>query len=205
MNGPIYDELQTDALTELVNIAVSGSAVRLRGMIGQEVTLSVPAVATLPPSEAAKVMAELGLSDVVAVRQSFEGGLEGETLLIIPQPGPDDLLGLVLEDVTEQERSALEEDALKEIGNVLLTGFLSSIGNMLREDFEVAIPTLSHGSARELFEASDREVVLLIYINFGVRKRTVRGYFAMVLGLSSLNALKQMLNRFLVQAGLGAA
>ena len=38
------DELELDALSELVNIGVSRAAASLRTMIGQEILLSVPSV-----------------------------------------------------------------------------------------------------------------------------------------------------------------
>ncbi|CAN5488805.1 hypothetical protein BH10PSE3_BH10PSE3_04260 [soil metagenome] len=40
-------ELERDALTELVNIAVSGAASRLRAMVGSQVGLSVPIIEVL--------------------------------------------------------------------------------------------------------------------------------------------------------------
>ena len=57
MNLPpavVLDELELDALTELVNIGVSRAAASLRDMVGREILLSVPSVAIVTRSEAAR-------------------------------------------------------------------------------------------------------------------------------------------------------
>ena len=42
MRDTILDELELDALTELVNIGVNRAAASLRDMVGEQVVLSVP-------------------------------------------------------------------------------------------------------------------------------------------------------------------
>lgn len=193
------NDFQRDALAELINVAVSTAAVRLRAMVGSEVTLTVPAVSFVDPEEAASTMVSLGMDTVVAVRQGFSGALTGETLLVVPQRNSEELLRLVLGEFGDEEAVELYEDALKEIGNVLLAGFLSTIGKLIRRDFDIDLPTLTEGNPRDLLGAETERVVLFIYVNFGVRERRVTGYFAMVLGLESIAALQQIVDDVILQ------
>lgn len=196
-----FDERQHDALTELVNLAVNGAAARLRTMVGSEVALTVPAVALVTPTQAGDAVVELGLGELIAIRQRFDGSLAGETLLVFPTESSRKVLSLVLDGLPEVEADGLAEDALQEVGNVLLTGFLSTISNMLRRDFTVEVPRLTRSSPRELFGDEAQELVLLIYVNFTLRGAATGGYFAMILGVPSLSALRGILDAFIVQVG----
>lgn len=50
------NELELDALTELVNLGVSQAALNLREMIGKQVILSVPSVALIDRQDAIKIL-----------------------------------------------------------------------------------------------------------------------------------------------------
>lgn len=194
----MLSDIENDALTELVNIAVSGAAVRLRAMVGAEVKLTVPAVSVIDGANAVNAMEALGLSSSMAVRQSFSGLLHGETLLVFPEGSYKDLVLAVLgPDMPEDEVDSLTDDALGEIGNVLLLGFLSTIGTMLEVQFQVTIPTVSLSEPRDIFTGDKDQVALFIYVNFMISGREVRGYFGLVLGVETFAILKQVLAAFL--------
>jgi len=61
-SSPILNEIELDALTELVNIGVSRAATSLRDMIGEQVHLSVPNVSLVGRSEAFLTSAKLTIS-----------------------------------------------------------------------------------------------------------------------------------------------
>lgn len=104
--APDLDELQLDALTELVNIGVGRAAASLRTMVGEQVLLSVPSVAVITRERAAQIIGESETSKLVAVHQAFEGDLSGRALLIFPETNSLELVravtggGLPLEDIS---------------------------------------------------------------------------------------------------------
>lgn len=190
----MLSDIENDALTELVNIAVSGAAVRLRAMVGTEVKLTVPAVSVVDGANAANAMEALGLSSIMAVRQGFSGLLHGETLLVFPEGSYRDLVHAVLGvDMDEAEVDALTDDALGEIGNVLLLGFLSTIGTLLEIQFQVALPTVALSKPEAIFSGDNDQVALFIYVNFIISGRKVRGYFGLILGVETFAVLRQVL------------
>ncbi|WP_165187772.1 chemotaxis protein CheX [Caulobacter soli] len=196
----MLSDIENDALTELVNIAVSGAAVRLRAMVGAEVKLTVPAVSIVDGVNAVRTMEALGLTSVMAVRQSFSGRLFGETMLVFPEENYGDLIRAVLgADMPEADVEALTTDALGEIGNVLLLGFLSTIGAMLDVQFQVSIPTVAIARPEEIFAGDANQVALFIYVNFSISGREVRGYFGLVLGLATFAILQRILAAFIVK------
>jgi chemotaxis protein CheC len=195
------DELELDALTEVVNIGVSRAAASLRDMVGEQVFLSVPSVAITSPSRAAELIGERETSALVAVRQGFQGEFSGSALLIFPEKNSLELVRAVagthlsLEDILE-----LEQEALTEIGNVILNGCMATIANLLQRRLTISLPEIVTGSAEELFQKSPsllRDVVLFIHIDFNVKGRELSGYVAMVMDLPSLESLKTLVGEFI--------
>ena len=199
---PLLNELERDALTELVNIGVSRAAASLRKMVGGEVLLSVPSLEIIGHRKAAALIQEREGDEVVAVRQEFGGAFQGRALLIFPRANGMELVRAVLgESMSADEAAEMETEALAETGNVILNSCLATMANMLERSLTMSLPeVLRHGGANLLQagEAAGEEgLVLFLYINFSVQSRSIRGYIAMVMDLSSLETLKRLVGEFI--------
>lgn len=201
--GPvILNELELDALTELVNLGVSNAALSLREMVQEEVILSVPKVSVVTRDEAIANLQERETKRLVAVHQDFDGGIRGRALLIFPEAQSMELVRAVVGgDLSLEDIMELEQEALAETGNVLLNGCLSTIANSLERTLRISLPEVVHGEGAEFFHSSPRrhvgDSVLFIYINFAVRLRNIQGYIAMLLDFPSLVTLKDLLIAFI--------
>jgi chemotaxis protein CheC len=196
------DELEHDALTELVNIAVSRSAAALRAMIGEPVTLSVPSVEVVSRSAATMLIRERETDELIAVRQDFSGAFSGKALLIFPLATSLALVHAVARDeLSSDEAEALEIEALAETGNVVLNSCLATMANMLQRPLTVSLPQVIRGDGQQFFELNDEGgktgVVLFLYINFTISGRDIRGYIAMLMDLPSLDTLKMLIDEFI--------
>jgi chemotaxis protein CheC len=198
----ILDELELDALTEMVNLGVNRSAASLREMVGEQVHLSVPKVSLVSRKEAISILGEGTVSSLVGVHQVFEGDIVGRALLIFPDAKSLELVRAVAgPELTLEEIIELEHEALAEIGNVILNGCLATMANMLQRSLRMSLPEILRGDASRFFtlapppEAGD--VVMLLYIDFALRSRDVRGYMAMLMDMPSLVALKVLLRDFI--------
>jgi chemotaxis protein CheC len=200
----ILNELELDALTELVNIGVSRSAHSLREMVGEQVHLSVPNVQLISRDAAVAILAESADKRLVAVHQIFEGDIAGRALLIFPETKSLELVRAVtggdlpLEDIIE-----LEQEALAETGNVILNGCLATMANMLQRSLKMSLPEILRGEGPEFFDLDpppqSGDVVMFLYIDFAVRQRDIRGYIALLLDMPSLAALKELLGEFIAR------
>src|SRR4051794_10847543 len=175
------DELEHDALTELVNIGVSRAAVNLRKMIGEQVLLSVPSVEIISRKAAAALVRERETDQLVAVRQGFEGAFSGQALLIFPESNSLELVRAVTGDeLSPDELQEMEQEALSETGNIVLNGCLATMANMLQKPLTMSLPQVLRGDGQLLFDppgqTSEQGVVLFLYINFAVSGRDIRGY-----------------------------
>lgn len=200
---PLLDELERDALTELVNIGVSRSAASLRKMVGAQVLLSVPAVEVVSRHGAATLLGERESETLVAVRQGFEGAFSGQAMLIFPQANSLDIVRAVSGgDLSPEDLAELEEEALAETGNVILNGCLAAIANMLQRPLSLSLPVVLRGDGAALFQVEgegDEGLVLFLYIDFSVRARDIHGYIAMLMDMPSLSALRGLIRDFIAQ------
>ena len=202
--GALLDALEVDALTELVNIGVSRAAASLRQMVGRQVLLSIPSIEVTTQEIAISLMAEREVGALVAVRQDFTGAFGGRALLIFPEVNSMALVRAVAgEGVAEIELEELEEEALKETGNVVLTNCLATMANMLQRPLEMSLPTILREESSTLFrqaaDASVTGVVLFLYINFAISERNIRGYLAVLMDMPSLEALKSVIADFIAR------
>ncbi|HYF56195.1 MAG TPA: chemotaxis protein CheX [Salinarimonas sp.] len=207
---PLLNELELDALTELVNLGVSRAALSLREMVGEQVLLSVPNVSLVSRDAATVILREREASRLVAVHQSFQGDITGRALLIFPETKSLELVRAVtggelpLEDIIE-----LEPEALAETGNIILNGCLATIANMLQRSLKVSLPEILRGDSHDVFSLSPPsqlgDIVMFIYIDFAVRDRDVNGYIAMLMDMPSLAVLKGLLGDFIYRTTGGSA
>jgi chemotaxis protein CheC len=192
------DELELDALTELVNLGVSRAAVSLRELVGEEVVLTVPALSTVSPHQAAEMIGGVRAGEMVAVEQLFNGDVSGRALLIFLESNSLELVRAVTRDaLPTDEIVELAPEALCETGNIVLQACLGTIANMLQRSLAIALPTIVRGRAQDLFPRDARGTVLFIYINFSLRGRRIRGYIALLLDLPSMNALKELIGDYI--------
>ena len=198
------DELERDALTELVNIGVSRAAASLRKMVGKQVLLSVPSVEVVTKVAAAALIGQRESDDLVAIRQEFGGAFSGKALLIFPEDNSLELVrAIVGDEVDDAEVASLKDEALAETGNVILNGCLGTIANMLNQSLQMSLPKVMYGDGKVLFDVGREPetdgLVLFLYINFSVRDRNIRGYIAMIMDLPSLGMLKRLLGDFITR------
>lgn len=198
------DDLERDALTELVNIGVSRAAASLRKMVGKQVLLSVPSVEVVTQSAAAALIAQRESDELVAIKQEFAGAFSGKALLIFPEENSLELVrAIVGDEVVAADVISLKEEALSETGNVILNGCLGTIANMLNQSLQMSLPRVLYGDGKVLFDVNAGVVteglVLFLYINFSVKDRNIRGYIAMIMDLPSLSILKDLLGDFIAR------
>jgi chemotaxis protein CheC len=199
---PPLDELELDALTELVNLGISQAATSLAELVREEVTLSVPKVALVGREEAIRTLGEREAKHLVAVHQIFEGDIVGRALLIFPEAKSLELVRAVIGgELSIEEIIELEQEALAETGNIILNGCLATMANELQRSLKISLPEVLHGDNERFFNLAPPPplgtTVLLIYINFAVRHRNIDGYIAMLLDMPSIAILKDLLREYI--------
>jgi len=195
----LLSPLERDALTELVNIGMGGAASGLRQLVNRPVLLAVPALEVVNRTIAIRFISERGGEHLIAVKEEFSGAFSGEALLIFPEPKSLALARAVLGD---DEGSAAETDldeALIEIGNIILGRCVGTIANQLDLPVTLSLPHIARGTGHSFFiaELNNDDLVLILHIDFKVVELNTRGYIALLMPLPSLGRLKEALAKFI--------
>jgi len=201
----VLNELQLDALTEMVNIGVNRAAAGLREMVGEQVHLSVPNVALVSRDQAISTLAATEASSLVGIHQVFDGDVTGRALLIFPDTKSLELVRAVAgSEMSLEEIIELEHEALAEIGNIILNGCMATLANMLQRNLKMSLPEILRGKPEIFFNLEPPpeagEIVMFLYINFAIRQRDIRGYIAMLMDMPSMAALRVLLDEYIERA-----
>ncbi|MBP2300088.1 chemotaxis protein [Azospirillum picis] len=196
------DPDDADAIAELFNIGMGESAAALSSMLGEEVHLSVPSFAM---STRALITDEVGGdldgdAPVCAVRGAFTGPFTGEAMLIFPERSTLALVGrLIPVDPAAESPGEVEQDALTEIGNIILNGCLASLSNLIGGELSGAVPGYGAGAPAAVI-GSATDPVLFVRIDMALAGGDARGHALFLLDIASLDAFREAIRR--VVAGL---
>jgi chemotaxis protein CheC len=141
------NNVQLDALKEISNIGMGHAATALSQMIGQTIRLRVPHVTV---TEISQVPDHLGGAEqmIVGITLQILGDARGSIMLLFPQESAqrllDSLLGQQSKDLIMNEMNV---SALKEVGNILASAYLSALGNLLNKTLIPSVPLLAHDMA----------------------------------------------------------
>lgn len=141
------DNIQLDVLKEISNIGMGHAATALSQMIGQTVMLRVPRVTI---TEISQVPDHLGGAEklMVGITLQILGDARGSIMLLFPQESAHRLLCCLLD---HQEKglvlNEISVSALKEVGNILASAYLSALGNLLHISLIPSVPLLAYDMA----------------------------------------------------------
>ncbi|MBY0463387.1 MAG: chemotaxis protein CheC, partial [Burkholderiales bacterium] len=115
------DDLALDALTELFNLGVGQAASAFSQIAGDTVQLTVPRVRVMTHAELSQYLGEGGKVAVSAVRQRYSGAINSEAVLMFPAERGLQLVQMMVGgELPLDQLAEMEQEALSEIGNILL-------------------------------------------------------------------------------------
>lgn len=200
-------ELQLDVLGELCNMGLGAAASSLSGMVGAEVELSIPHVEIVSIAE---VASKLGIDEertLKGVCQHFGGTLGGDALLLFPDQDSLNLVRLMLahSGIAESESlNELEEEALLEVGNVILNAILSVLADAFEIELNMGLPSRLEGTGIGVLKkagAGDAGPidgqVLVVGIDFSVQGNPVTGYVSLVFEVGAADELTRQVDHYI--------
>ncbi|EIJ44151.1 chemotaxis protein CheC, inhibitor of MCP methylation [Beggiatoa alba B18LD] len=200
-------ELEIDVITELLNIGMGQAAAALSTMVNAEVKLSIPNIEFVSRQSAACSINKTPDKPITAIRQRFHGSFWGEAILLFPEDKSLELTRAIIKtELSTAELRELEQDAMIEVGNIILNSCLASFADILGHELINELPTFTVGSAIEVLSNTipiEQDIIMLLKIDFTLQTKDIIGYVAFVLDISSLEELKvkvaNYLNQFMIQ------
>ena len=196
------NELQTDALTEIINIGMGTAAAALSEMVDEEIILSVPTISFTTREHAAENINNGTNCEMTGVAQTFSGNINGNAILFFPEDKSLEIVKLLLkETVPLDDLSDMEQEALSEVGNIILNAGLSILSNFMEVDLTSSLPVYSTGSCIEIMNncsnVREQGLVLFVHVDFGIKSSEISGYVAFLLDLSSFRSLTKSIDNHL--------
>ncbi|MDR3369647.1 chemotaxis protein CheC [Rhodoferax sp.] len=193
-------DIELDALTEVFNVGVGQAAGALSQLAGSPVQLKVPLVAMISKQNISDDLQAKGTERICAVRQNFSGVLNTEAVLMFPVQQSLQLVQMMVGgDVPLEQLGEMEQEAMAEIGNILLNSVVSGIADVLRLRFEGSLPQVEMGPVRDVLCAGGPidELVLSLQIDFAIDAQDIQGYLVFLLDVESVASLKSTVSAFL--------
>jgi len=195
-------ELQLDALTEVFNVGAGRAASSLSEIVGDEVKLSVPRIQLCASSDITADVLSLSSARLGAVRQNFSGPFNAEAMLLFTE---DRALEIVCDmmgsQLSVEELAEFEQEAMCELGNIILNACLSAMADILTLTFDSSLPVYSVDATdvilQQIIVGTNQPVILVLHIDLAIEKRHSQGYLVFLLSSSSLGALITHINRFI--------
>lgn len=198
-------ELQRDALGELFNLGVGRAAHSLSLMVRDEVELSTPAVSLVLPDEVTTILLGSEFRQLSMVAIDFIGPFDARAILLFPERNALAIVSHMLDPgMSPEELSEFEQEAMCEIGNIILNACISSLADEFGVEFQGGLPEhyFSDTHSLPLFDNSSDHVVLLLQIHLTMRQERIQGHLIFLLSVSSLNALLACVDAYLVRLGI---
>jgi len=199
----ILDELALDALTEIFNLGVGQAADAFSQIAGDTVLLTVPKVRLMSHGEVEPELDARGATNVSAVRQRYSGAFNTEAVLMFPAERSLQLVQMMVgAELPLDQLAEMEQEALSEVGNILLNSVMASVADALKIQLDGSLPTVENAQVGGIFKPDTQfgGSVMLVDIQFEVASREVTGLLAFMLDVGSEDTLAQLIQRFLSQA-----
>lgn len=209
MSAALLTEDQRDALQELTNIAMGQAGSSLATLLDEFVDLSIPRIRVVELNELPPALADLigKNAEVSAVRQSFQGYLRGEAIVIFGEPGSKALADLLGYDGNLGEATATE--LLLDVANVLsgacLGGMMEQIRNITDNaagaELSFSMPSVM---ARQVVpqQLIDPAKVswshsLLLEVNFTLKSRNFVAHLVMLMPEAGIAKIRGVVDQFI--------
>jgi chemotaxis protein CheC len=189
---------QLDALREVANIGAGHAATALSQMTQRTIMIAVPEVNVRPLEDVADLFGSAE-SVISAVLMHMMGDLTGRTMILFPEASAKYLCDILLRRPpgTTQEFGAMERSGVKEVGNILVSAYLTALSDFMGMMLVPSVPSLVIDQAGAILTTTylnfghDRDYVFCVETAFEVAggAEQLHGHFLLLPDLPSLRAI----------------
>lgn len=195
--------IQSDAIQELGNIGAAHAATTLSQMLGSTIEMSVPAVTVVELSHLAEYMGE---ESAAMVAFELQGDIPhgGYILFYITRESAIRMTNTMLGQTdTNRPLSEMDESALLEVGNIMVSAFLDATAELLGFVMLPSPPSLTidmaHAAMQSLIAQMQEETneVLLFSTELTCKEYKVDSDIIMMPERSTLNKIIELLENLM--------
>ncbi len=196
-------ELEHDALVEIFNMGVGRAAAAMSRIVNEEVSMSFPSILFQSRAEAVLTLCQGRPSRVCAIAQHYHGVFNTEAILMFPEEKSMEIVTLMVgHALPDAELTELEQEAMCEIGNIVLNSCMGTLADMTGQELHGSLPEYRLGSGDDIFDRSGVQwngLVLTLKIDFNIETHQINGYLALLLDVAALSNMHSYLRRYLAR------
>ena len=199
------NELQRDALGEIFNIGVGRAASSLSQIVNDTVLLSAPEVTLVNREDAAKVLLGSEFRQFSTVSQHFSGAFDAEAMLVFPESNALEIVRLMVgPHMSIEELSEFEQEAMCEVGNIILNACMSALADLFHLSLNGTLPIHRFGDTESLsfLEGDEQQMILVLQVDMTISQQRVQGHILFLLSVVSMQSLLDCLDNYLREQGL---
>lgn len=164
-----FNKKQLDVLKELGNICAGNATIALSQILFKKIELQVPKIQILALEEIPKFIGEEE-KPIVGIQMETLGAIHGYALLIFSEKCAFNLMGLLIGKSNDQPKLITEIgiSSLKEIGNIVISSYLSTLSSLSRLAVFPSCPQFYDGLPSSVIKnvfkglnAKDSQVILI--------------------------------------------
>lgn len=198
---------QQDALIEICNVGMSKAAKQLSTLLSSHIDITIPNISLSDVDDVKKTFNPNGNQIFVYVYQHLTSGAIGDSaLLVFNRQNTELLTQSVIGEapkMTENEVRACEQEAMLEIGNIIISCCVSSIADMLSRKIELTTPNYGEDQINNLLNDQLKEIgassknAIIISTKLETQAEDVSGSLVLVMPKDSIEKLLDSLQRLL--------
>ncbi|WP_374496007.1 chemotaxis protein CheC [Zoogloea sp.] len=183
-----------DALTEAFNLSLGEAASTFSAIVREEIELSVPTIELVSREELTHRLESAqpaGTTErLCRINQRFAAavGFQTDALLLFPEHGSLEIVRRMLgDDAAIEHITELEQDALAEIGNIIINSCMSSLANLFGTEMYGSLPRVQSRTARTLLDDKPAtDVILVARIGMTMAAHNLHGFVLFIMDVPSI-------------------
>jgi chemotaxis protein CheC len=160
--------------------------------------MSVPSVDLVTREELIRSLKAMPDDDpsgrLVSIAQDFESGkdISTEAVLLFPHQASQEVVRRMLGDHAAEAAnlSDLEQDALAEVGNIIINSCMGTMADLFKMEFQGSLPTVNCAPVEQLINRMHpNNATLLAHISMTLKASNVSGVVMFLMNVPSLEVL----------------
>lgn len=201
-----FNELQKDAILEVCNIGMSKAAKQLSTLLNCPIVISSPRLQLMHDITEAQDALENSSERIHLIHQTLSNDLRGDAIMVFNQDYANFLLKNIVggtHPLGSEEMMSCKQEALLEVGNIIISSAVTAIGNMLTLKMLLTVPDHHENSIDQLIHEKTIPVlkdcpdIIVLSTHLSTQETTFSGKLAFFLPPESIDALLVAVNHFL--------
>jgi len=155
----LFNDMHLDILKEIGSMGTAHAATALSKMVNKKVTMPVPKVAWLDFQNVANFVG--GPENIiVGILVSLTGNIQGMMMQLMELPSAHNIAQLIIgtpPPKDELEFGEMERSVVQEVGNIMLSAYLTSLAGLTNSQIRQSIPYMSVDMANAILSVPASE------------------------------------------------